>query len=105
MKLLAKDKHGRAAGKLGLLHICPHCEETLTRNKHWDELVLSMLVVFLPAFIGIFGYASGSNILLLIALLILLTASGYGFYLYRIRLKGWPRWITFREFQEQQTRE
>ena len=105
MKLLAKDKDGRAAGKLGLLHICPHCEETLTRNKHWDELALSMLVVFLPAFIGFFGYASASKLLLLIALLVFVAASVYAFYHYRIRLKDWPRWITFNEYQKQLAQE
>ena len=105
MKLLAKDKHGRAALKLGLLHICPNCEESLTRNKHWDELVLSILVVFLPAFIGFFGYAGGSNMRLLIALLVFVAASGYAFYHYRVRLKDWPRWIAFSEYRKQLTRE
>ena len=98
MKLARTDKHGRKAGELGVLHICPHCEETLTRNKHWDELGLSMFIVFVPFFIGFIGFAIHNLTVMIIAVLLFFIASGYSCYYYKYRLKDWPRWIKLSEY-------
>lgn len=98
MKMVRKDNQGRKAGELGYLLICPHCGETLTRNKHWDELALAMAIVFLPAFIVWVGIAVNSMVVMFSAILISLIACFYSLFHYRYKLKDWPRWIKFSEY-------
>ena len=112
MKLVRTDKVGRKAGQLGVLHVCYNCEETLTRNKHWDELGLAISVVFMPFIIGYigliiwhFGFEVSGLIVMLIAVLVLFIACGYSYYHYKYKLVDWPRWITLTEYLDNQNTE
>lgn len=98
MKLVRTDKQGRKAEELGMLHNCPHCDETLTRNKHGDELALSLAIVFLPFSIAFFGYAINKIYAIVFAIFIMLIISCYAFLHYKYKLKEWPRWMTLSEY-------
>ena len=102
MKIARTDRQGRKAGKLDYLHICPHCEETLTRNKHRDELGLCFLVVFIPSIMVWFGVVLDSMATLFFAIVVCITASSYSYYHYKYRLKERPRWIQYSEYLSSQ---
>lgn len=109
MKLVRTDKDGRKAGQLGVLHVCYKCQETLTRNKHSDELGIALSVVFMPFVIGYIGliiwnfnYELSGLLVMLIAVLVFLIACGYSYYHYKYKLADWQRWITLTEYLDNQ---
>jgi len=100
MKMVRIDKLGRKARELGMLYICSHCEETLTRNKHHIELGFSVFIVFVPFYIAIIGFAISSMTVMTLAVILFFTAIGYSYYYYKYRLNDWSRWIKLSDYIE-----
>ena len=98
MKLVRKDHLGRKAKELWFLYICPHCKESLVRNKHYYEMAIAIVAIIIPGFVLYVGIMSKSLLASLIAIGFALIAGAYGVYVYKTKLKNWHRWMTYSEY-------
>ena len=97
-----KDSSGRKAGKLGFIQLCPYCNESLTLNKHGEELLHAFAVLLPPVFIGYPSYIHKYDLGVIFSISYLTLGLGIVFILNcsKAYLKNKNRWVKLSDFLE-----